>query len=146
VEEVLPGIGRDLPEVVLVDLGLPGKSGIEGIRLLKQRARPSINTPCSWALLLAPVSQRPRSILMRFAATADAYDRFMGRYSSPLVRVAAVLYHLSVGAMMGTVARDEHAALLRQARPQQTETHIEAHGIARQARPAGEFRDQHRGC
>ena len=35
VEEVLPRIGSDLPEVVLVDIGLPGKSGIEGIRLLK---------------------------------------------------------------------------------------------------------------
>ena len=37
VEEVLPRIGSHLPEVVLVDLGLPGKSGIEGIRLLKRR-------------------------------------------------------------------------------------------------------------
>ena len=37
VEEVLPVIGRDLPDVVLVDIGLPGKSGIEGIRLLKER-------------------------------------------------------------------------------------------------------------
>ena len=35
VEEVLPRIGADLPDVVLVDIGLPGKSGIEGIRLLK---------------------------------------------------------------------------------------------------------------
>ena len=37
VEEVLAGIGCDLPEIALVDLGLPGKSGIEGIRLLKER-------------------------------------------------------------------------------------------------------------
>ena len=37
VEDVLPRIANDLPEVVLVDLGLPGKSGIEGIRLLKER-------------------------------------------------------------------------------------------------------------
>ena len=37
VEEVLPRIGSDLPDVVLVDIGLPGKSGIEGIRLLKER-------------------------------------------------------------------------------------------------------------
>jgi DNA-binding NarL/FixJ family response regulator len=37
VEDVLPRIGNDLPDVVLVDIGLPGKSGIEGIRLLKER-------------------------------------------------------------------------------------------------------------
>src|SRR5205085_3424490 len=33
----LDHIGRDLPDVVLVDIGLPGMSGIEGIRLLKER-------------------------------------------------------------------------------------------------------------
>src|SRR6266403_2211507 len=35
--KLLPRIGSDLPDVVLVDIGLPGKSGIEGIRLLKER-------------------------------------------------------------------------------------------------------------
>jgi DNA-binding NarL/FixJ family response regulator len=36
-EEALDNIGADLPAVVLVDIGLPGMSGIEGIRRLKQR-------------------------------------------------------------------------------------------------------------
>jgi DNA-binding NarL/FixJ family response regulator len=36
-EEALEKIGRALPDVALVDIGLPGMSGIEGIRLLKQR-------------------------------------------------------------------------------------------------------------
>jgi DNA-binding NarL/FixJ family response regulator len=36
-EEALAAIGRDLPHVALVDIGLPGMSGIEGIRLLKER-------------------------------------------------------------------------------------------------------------
>lgn len=40
-EEALQKIGIDLPDVVLVDIGLPGMSGIEGIRLLKQ-SYPSI--------------------------------------------------------------------------------------------------------
>jgi DNA-binding NarL/FixJ family response regulator len=35
-EEALPRIGRELPEVVLVDIGLPGMSGIDGIRVLKE--------------------------------------------------------------------------------------------------------------
>lgn len=36
-EEALDGIGREVPDVALVDIGLPGMSGLEGIRLLKQR-------------------------------------------------------------------------------------------------------------
>jgi DNA-binding NarL/FixJ family response regulator len=36
-EDALAGIGRQLPDVALVDIGLPGMSGIEGIRILKQR-------------------------------------------------------------------------------------------------------------
>jgi DNA-binding NarL/FixJ family response regulator len=34
-EEAFPQIARDVPDVVLVDIGLPGMSGIEGIRHLK---------------------------------------------------------------------------------------------------------------
>lgn len=36
-EEALDGIGRQMPTVVLSDIGLPGMSGIEGIRILKER-------------------------------------------------------------------------------------------------------------
>jgi DNA-binding NarL/FixJ family response regulator len=36
-EEAFAGIGSDLPDVVLNDIGLPGMSGIEGIPILKQR-------------------------------------------------------------------------------------------------------------
>lgn len=36
-EDALERIGADVPDVMLVDIGLPGMNGIEGIRLLKQR-------------------------------------------------------------------------------------------------------------
>lgn len=36
-EEALERIDRDLPDVVLVDIGLPGMSGTEGIAILKDR-------------------------------------------------------------------------------------------------------------
>jgi len=36
-EEALAGIGPTAPDIALVDIGLPGMSGIDGIKLLKQR-------------------------------------------------------------------------------------------------------------
>jgi DNA-binding NarL/FixJ family response regulator len=36
-EEALEKIQADLPNVALVDIGLPGMNGIEGIRILKER-------------------------------------------------------------------------------------------------------------
>src|SRR3982750_1925859 len=35
IEQAIQKIDRDLPQVALVDIGLPGVNGIEGIRLLK---------------------------------------------------------------------------------------------------------------
>jgi DNA-binding NarL/FixJ family response regulator len=37
VEVALRQIGANLPDIVLTDIGLPGMSGIEGIRILKER-------------------------------------------------------------------------------------------------------------
>ena len=36
-EEALPRIAVDLPDVVLIDIGLPGMSGTDGIRYLRER-------------------------------------------------------------------------------------------------------------
>src|SRR5439155_6845557 len=36
-EEALERIAADMPDIVLNDIGLPGMSGIEGIRILKER-------------------------------------------------------------------------------------------------------------
>ncbi len=36
-EEAIEKIGFELPDVVLTDIGLPGMSGVEGIRILKDR-------------------------------------------------------------------------------------------------------------
>ena len=36
-EEALRHIEREMPDVVLSDIGLPGMSGIEGVRILRER-------------------------------------------------------------------------------------------------------------
>src|SRR5262245_61966576 len=36
-EEALAKIGSQLPDVALVDIGLPGMSGIEGLQILKEQ-------------------------------------------------------------------------------------------------------------
>jgi DNA-binding NarL/FixJ family response regulator len=37
VEQAIAGIGRDLPDVLLSDIGLPGMNGIEGVRIFKEK-------------------------------------------------------------------------------------------------------------
>lgn len=37
VEDALKGLHRDVPDVLLSDIGLPGMSGIEGVRILKEK-------------------------------------------------------------------------------------------------------------
>src|SRR5262244_1846114 len=36
-EDALDRIGHALPDLVLVDIGLPGMNGIEGVKILKER-------------------------------------------------------------------------------------------------------------
>jgi DNA-binding NarL/FixJ family response regulator len=36
-EEALPRVNAELPDIILTDIGLPGMSGIDGIRIIKER-------------------------------------------------------------------------------------------------------------
>jgi len=65
-EDAMDGIGSELPDVALVDIGLPGMSGIEGIRLLKARY-PSIQ------LLMLTVYDDDDRIFEAICAGANGY-------------------------------------------------------------------------
>lgn len=65
-EEALEKIRRELPEVVLCDIGLPGMDGIEGIRLLKER-HPSLQ------LLMLTVYDDDERIFDALCAGATGY-------------------------------------------------------------------------
>lgn len=65
-EEALEKIRRELPEVVLCDIGLPGMDGIEGIRLLKER-HPSLQ------LIMLTVYDDDERIFDALCAGASGY-------------------------------------------------------------------------
>jgi len=65
-ERAIDAIGRDLPDVALVDIGLPQMSGIDGIRILKKR-HPRLN------ILMLTVYGDDRRIFDALCAGACGY-------------------------------------------------------------------------
>ena len=113
VEEVMPRMGSDLADVVLVDIGLPGKSGIEGIRLLKER-NPEL------VLVVLTVFDDDRRIFEAICAGASGY--MLKKMPAPRllqgIRDAAV-----GGAPMSPEIAARVIALFRQTRPAAPEDH-----------------------
>jgi DNA-binding NarL/FixJ family response regulator len=113
VEEVLPRIGADLPDVVLVDIGLPGKSGIEGIRLLKE-SYPDL------VMVVLTVFDDDRRVFEAICAGAAGY--LLKKTPAP-----RLLQDIRDAAAGGSPMSPEIAArviaLFRQARPAPPEDH-----------------------
>ncbi|HEY3628979.1 MAG TPA: response regulator transcription factor [Terracidiphilus sp.] len=65
-EEALENTGLDLPDVMLVDIGLPGMSGIDGVRALKQRYPPLL-------LLMLTVYKDNEHVFQALCAGACGY-------------------------------------------------------------------------
>src|SRR5262245_57303216 len=65
-EEALAALGPPLPDIVLVDIGLPGISGIEGIRMLKARH-------ASLLLLVLSIYEDDQRIFEALCAGAAGY-------------------------------------------------------------------------
>jgi DNA-binding NarL/FixJ family response regulator len=65
-DSLLERIGRSMPDVVLMDIGLPGTSGIEGVKMVKSRF-PQIE------LLMLTVYEDERKIFDSICAGASGY-------------------------------------------------------------------------
>jgi len=113
VEEVLPRIGGDLPDVVLVDIGLPGKSGIEGIRLLKE-SYPEL------VLVVLTVFDDDQRIFEAICAGASGY--LLKKTPAPRL-IQGIRDAATGGAPMSPEIAARVIALFRQARPATPEDH-----------------------
>ena len=113
VEEVLTRIGSDLPDVVLVDIGLPGKSGIEGIRLLKE-SYPEL------VLVVLTVFDDDRRIFEAICAGASGY--LLKKTAAPRL-IQGIRDAAAGGAPMSPEIAARVIALFRQTRPARLEDH-----------------------
>ena len=113
VEEVLPGIGSDLPEVVLVDIGLPGRSGIEGIRLLKARY-PAL------VMVVLSVFDDDRRVFEAICAGASGY---LLKKTPALRLLQGIRDAAAGGASMSPEIAARVIGLFRQTRPAPLEDH-----------------------
>src|SRR5437899_1170245 len=113
VEEVLPRIGADLPHVVLVDIGLPGKSGIDGIRLLKE-SYPEL------VMVVLTVFDDDRRIFEAICAGASGY--LLKKTPAPRL-IQGIRDAAAGGAPMSPEIAARVIALYRQTRPAALEDH-----------------------
>jgi|SRR5271157_211208 len=119
-EEAIENIGRDLPDVALVDIGLPEMSGIDGIRLLKE-SYPDL------LLLMLTVYDDDKRIFDAMCAGASGYLL----KKTPPARLLESLKEVAAGGapMSPEVAR-RIVALFREIRPpEDAEYHLTPHEI-----------------
>src|SRR5262245_51586984 len=106
-EEALEKIPRQLPDVVLSDIGLPGMTGIEGVRLLKER-HPDL------LVLMLTVYDDDERIFDSLCAGACGY---LLKKTPPARLLEAVREALQGGAPMSPQIAYKVVALFREVRP-----------------------------
>ena len=107
VEQALRRISDDLPQVVLIDIGLPGMSGIEGIRLLKE------NFP-QLLLLMLTVYDDDEMIFDALCAGACGY---LLKKTPPALLIESLKEAMSGGAPMSPEVARRVIKLFREIRP-----------------------------
>ena len=117
-EEALPAILRDPPDVVLLDIGLPGMSGIEGARLLKER-HPGL------AILTLTIYDDDERVFEALCAGACGY---LLKNTPPSRLLEALREAVQGGAPMSPQVARKVVAVFRQIRPpEQTDYDLTPH-------------------
>lgn len=106
-EEAAEKIGREMPNVVLCDIGLPGMDGIEGIRLLKERY-PALQ------LLMLTVYDDDERIFDALCAGASGY---LLKRTPPARLLEALREAVTGGAPMSPEVAARVIKLFREIRP-----------------------------
>src|SRR6266851_5145454 len=106
-EEALEKIKADVPDLALVDIGLPGMNGIEGIRLLKQR-HPNM------LLLMLTVYEDDEYIFDALCAGACGY---LLKKTSPARLIESLREAMDGGAPMSPEVASRVIKLFREIRP-----------------------------
>lgn len=106
-EEALARIKYDLPDVVLSDIGLPGMSGIEGIRILKEKYPELV-------VLVLTVYDDNEKIFDALCAGASGY---LLKHTEPSQLIISVKEAVSGGAPMSPEVAAKVIKLFREVRP-----------------------------
>lgn len=109
-EEALDRIGAEQHDVVLVDIGLPGMDGIEGIRILKERFPKLI-------LLMHTVYDGDERIFDALCAGASGY---LLKKTPPARLLESVHEAMAGGAPMTPEVAHQVVRLFREIRPRET--------------------------
>jgi DNA-binding NarL/FixJ family response regulator len=106
-EECLARVKNDLPDVILSDIGLPGMSGIEGIRILKERFPDLI-------VLVLTVYDDNEKIFDALCAGASGY---LLKQTEPAELLKSVKEAVAGGAPMSPEVAARVIKLFREVRP-----------------------------
>jgi DNA-binding NarL/FixJ family response regulator len=106
-EEALPRMEQARPDVALIDIGLPGMSGIEGIRILKQR-HPEVH------LIMLTVYDDDDRIFQALCAGASGY---LLKKTQPARLLESLREAVAGGAPMSPEVAHRVIELFRRVRP-----------------------------
>jgi DNA-binding NarL/FixJ family response regulator len=113
IEEASTRIAYDIPHVVLIDIGLPGMSGIEGIPLLRQRCPQSV-------LIMLTVYEDDERIFGAICAGASGY---LLKKTPPARLLECLKEAVNGGAPMSPEVARRVISLFREVRPREPSAH-----------------------